>query len=745
MAAVAARWYTVRMRRSTRVLCLLLFVGGFLAAPPPTGCAGAKTFSISRSDYLEKVHGWWMETLIGVTLGRPFEFRMPWPPKEVTGYVFDAPVADYFGDNDDLYVGMAYLLALDRHGAGVTQVQMAAEFFRRLEPRRLWMANQRAYMNLAAGLAPPKTGHPVFNECSWAIDAQIENDVWGVVCPGMIDTACRYADLAAHVTNHADGAYGGLFTAALASGAFAERDVETLVETALAKLPPSCDYAEAVRDVIAWHREEPGDWKKTRERIRSKWQVERGHRDESAVVNGAAVVTALLYGGGDFDTTVRIGTMAGWDTDCNAASAGGILGIILGAKGIPPQWNIFHDRYKNISLRNLPMWMTITGLAEWTAALGERTIAAHGGRLDGDRLVIPRRKPATPCAAGTSVPGGPRRDEEWNPLRVEKLALDLRLWNPDLDLWNCIADGTTGLSREFKGKRHVFRTVPGPTQGPCVLIFPDVAPPDGREEILLEISACSGDAPWDLSVAAGERELGRVRVGKEAPAGFRATTIVPRRGEDIILYPAEDGSTYLDQKLTRLAQPSPSFNPAAKPVPLRIRSAQNNVNLFRYGGKCPPGKPEIRAYYILTEWTDSPYPVAWLSPGDPHPYGCYWPKEHVPDLPLQEPKQIKLRIQAEEELPAIPEGGKFVLVHDEGNATVISLPRVSTKPTPWHRLRFDLTPYLALRPRVEVRSTPAVGEGRGEAFWEYVRIVRRPVSTVDGGANGQTPSDRRQR
>lgn len=323
MAAVAARWYTVRMRRSTRVLCLLLFVGGFLAAPPPTGCAGAKTFSISRSDYLEKVHGWWMGKLIGVTLGGPFEFRMPWPPKEVTGYVFDAPVADYFGDNDDLYVGMAYLLALDRHGAGVTQVQMAAEFFRRLEPRRLWMANQRAYMNLAAGLAPPKTGHPVFNECSWAIDAQIENDVWGVVCPGMIDTACRYADLAAHVTNHADGAYGGLFTAALASGAFAERDVETLVETALAKLPPSCDYAEAVRDVIAWHREEPGDWKKTRERIRSKWQVERGHRDESAVVNGAAVVTALLYGGGDFDTTVRIGTMAGWDTDCNAASAGG--------------------------------------------------------------------------------------------------------------------------------------------------------------------------------------------------------------------------------------------------------------------------------------------------------------------------------------------------------------------------------------------------------------------------------------
>ncbi len=459
-----------------------------------------------------------MGKLIGVTLGGPFEFRMPWPPKEVTGYVFDAPVADYFGDNDDLYVGMAYLLALDRHGAGVTQVQMAAEFFRRLEPRRLWMANQRAYMNLAAGLAPPKTGHPVFNECSWAIDAQIENDVWGVVCPGMIDTACRYADLAAHVTNHADGAYGGLFTAALASGAFAERDVETLVETALAKLPPSCDYAEAVRDVIAWHREEPGDWKKTRERIRSKWQVERGHRDESAVVNGAAVVTALLYGGGDFDTTVRIGTMAGWDTDCNAASAGGILGIILGAKGIPPQWNIFHDRYKNISLRNLPMWMTITGLAEWTAALGERTIAAHGGRLDGDRLVIPRRKPATPCAAGTSVPGGPRRDEEWNPLRVEKLALDLRLWNPDLDLWNCIADGTTGLSREFKETARL-QDGPGPDAGAVRADLSGRRPPDGQRRFAGDLRV-QRRRPLGPLRGGGERELGASEWGRKPRRGF---------------------------------------------------------------------------------------------------------------------------------------------------------------------------------------------------------------------------------
>ena len=134
-----------------------------LSTPPPAGCASQPTLAIARSHYLDKVRGWWMGKIVGVTLGGPYEFSMPWPPREVTGYVFDSPQAGYFGDNDDLYVGMTYLLALDRRGPSLTQGQMAEEFLRRLEPRRLWLANLRAYMNLAAGLGPPKTGHPVFN------------------------------------------------------------------------------------------------------------------------------------------------------------------------------------------------------------------------------------------------------------------------------------------------------------------------------------------------------------------------------------------------------------------------------------------------------------------------------------------------------------------------------------------------------------------------------------------------------
>ncbi|MDD5556394.1 MAG: ADP-ribosylglycohydrolase family protein [bacterium] len=722
---------------------IVLTVGAWLLLSGRGVCAGGagEHRAIPRSVYLEKVHGWWLGKIIGVTLGGPYEFSMPWPPPEITDYVHEAPVSGYFSDNDDLYVGMAFLLSLERHGPGVTREQMAAEFFERLEPGRLWLANLCAYKNLAAGVAPPKTGHPVFNEYAWSIDAQIQNDAWGVVSPGMIDAACGYAEQASRITNYADGAYGGVFAAALASAAFVENDIGALVETALMKIPPESDYAQAVRDVIGWHRENPSDWKATREKIARKWQDAKGHRAESAVLNGAAVVIALLYSGGDFDAAVRIGTMAGWDTDCNASSAGGIIGIITGARAIPAKWDIYNDRYKNVSLRGLPLWMTISGLAARTATLGETVIASNGGRIEGERLIIPRREPPPPPPADSPFPIGPEQEREWAALRAEKLDLDLRLWNPALTLRNCRADGTTGLIREFRKRRHVFRTVPAKASEPCVMTFSDVGKAAKDEEVILEISACGSGTPWELSAAAGGRELGRTRIGEDAPAGLRAVSIVPSRDEDIILYVAEDGSTYFDEALTRLAQASPSFDPARRPEPLRIRSAQNNVNLFKYPGTCPPGKDEIRSYFILTEWTDSTYPIIWLSPGDPHPYGCYWPKEHVPDLPLPDPKPVKLRIRAEEELPSIPEGGKFVLMHDESRATVISLPRVSTEPSPWHRVRYDLTPHLRRDSTVEVRGGPA-GEGEGEAYWDHVRIVRRPRLR---GTGGQALSERRQR
>ncbi len=51
--------------------------------------------------------------------------------------------------------------------------------------------------------------------------------------------------------------------------------------------------------------------------------------------NNAAIVVGLLYGDGDFIQTVRISTLCGADTDCNAGNAGAIIGAYLGQNLIP--------------------------------------------------------------------------------------------------------------------------------------------------------------------------------------------------------------------------------------------------------------------------------------------------------------------------------------------------------------------------------------------------------------------------
>ena len=70
--------------------------------------------------------------------------------------------------------------------------------------------------------------------------------------------------------------------------------------------------------------------------------------------NNAAIVVGLLYGDGDFIQTVRISTLCGADTDCNAGNAGAILGAYIGQNLIPS--------YAKRFIRG----EIIPGLKEWT-------------------------------------------------------------------------------------------------------------------------------------------------------------------------------------------------------------------------------------------------------------------------------------------------------------------------------------------------------------------------------------------
>ncbi|HMO26426.1 MAG TPA: ADP-ribosylglycohydrolase family protein, partial [Tepidisphaeraceae bacterium] len=54
--------------------------------------------------------------------------------------------------------------------------------------------------------------------------------------------------------------------------------------------------------------------------------------------NAAIVVSALLLGGGDYERTISAAVMAGYDTDCNGATAGSTCGAMIGAEALPRRW-----------------------------------------------------------------------------------------------------------------------------------------------------------------------------------------------------------------------------------------------------------------------------------------------------------------------------------------------------------------------------------------------------------------------
>ena len=50
------------------------------------------------------------------------------------------------------------------------------------------------------------------------------------------------------------------------------------------------------------------------------------------------VSAALLFGEGDFNKSIGLAVGAGYDTDCNGATVGSIIGMMHGITGIDSHW-----------------------------------------------------------------------------------------------------------------------------------------------------------------------------------------------------------------------------------------------------------------------------------------------------------------------------------------------------------------------------------------------------------------------
>lgn len=306
-------------------------------------------YAITFDDLKDKIKGGWAGQTIGCTFGGPTEFKfkgtMIQDYQQMVWY--DDYIKETFeqdpGLYDDVYLDFTFVEVLEKDGLKAPADQFAQALAR--EDYRLWHANQAARYNILHGIKPPASGHWMNNPHADDIDFQIESDFAGMMCPGMINSAAEICDRTGHIMNYGDGFYGGVFMAGMYATAFISDDIGYIIEQGLKPIPPQSKFYRAINDVIRWHKQYPDDWKKCWFEFEKKNTSEKGCPEGvfnsfniDASVNAAYVVIGLLYGEKDFFRTMDIATRCGQDSDCNPATAAGILGVILGYNNIPAFW-----------------------------------------------------------------------------------------------------------------------------------------------------------------------------------------------------------------------------------------------------------------------------------------------------------------------------------------------------------------------------------------------------------------------
>lgn len=396
-----------------KIAILLCLIAASLSA------ANLKT--IARAELHDKVAGGWAGQMIGVSFGAPTEFRSngkinegelpPWKPERVSNAI----------GQDDLYVDMTFAEVLDAKGIEATTEDFGAMF--KDAKYQLWHANLAARRNLRRGVPAALSGTPKYNAHANDIDFQIEADFIGLMAPGLPQSANQIAWRAGRVMNYGDGIYGGMFVSGMYAAAFFEQDPVKVVEAGLASIPARSPYGLVIRDVLAWHKQYPQDWKKTWQLLEDKWDRRDPCPDGAmkpfnidAKLNGAYIALGLLYGERDFGKTIEIATRAGQDSDCNPASAGGVLGVMLGYNAIP-------DLYKGgiPALAGQKFQFTqhsFDSIVESTEKRALALILKTGGKTEGDRISVRTEQPKAPKLEvwddyGSPVERIPVNDPRW--------------------------------------------------------------------------------------------------------------------------------------------------------------------------------------------------------------------------------------------------------------------------------------------------------------------------------------------
>ncbi len=377
------------------LLCLALSIGSLLShanAQQPT------TKQLSAEILRDKIRGGLLGQMLGNLNGLPHEMRYIVKPGNVTGYVPALPKGAWTDDDTDFE--WVYIVEMQKRRQILLPPSRLRQLWQKRINRRIWCSNQYARQLMDLGLEPPLTGRFALNP--WAdfnISGQFLCETFGLIAPGMPQTASRIGLNYTQVAIDLEPAQTTQLFTTMISTAFLTEDIDKILDAGLRAVDKKSKLHGIIGDVRKWHRENPKDWRKTRELVKNKYTKHGGKmRDRNGYeLNTASTIAALLYGKGDFAKTLTMAFNFGWDCDNSAATAGTIVGVTKGYRWMVSQgWHIV-DRYQNKTRDNMPQDETITSFADRLVDLAELVITERGGRRVFNKgqpfYVIPIEKP----------------------------------------------------------------------------------------------------------------------------------------------------------------------------------------------------------------------------------------------------------------------------------------------------------------------------------------------------------------